>query len=82
MAAVAVRLFGMQLEPLNPAGDGDVLAKMLEGLPLLNELPRNAVLGGDPGGLKAGVIVLRADGGALSPIRKGLVKAVEPLSRC
>ena len=54
-----------------------VLAKVLEGLPLLNELLRDAVLGGDSVGLWAGVIWLRADDGALSPVREGRVKAIQ-----
>ena len=35
------------------------------------------MLGRDFGRLLAGIILLRADGGALSPGREGLVKAVE-----
>ena len=69
-----------------------VLAKILEGLPLLNELLRDTVLGGDSGGLQTGVIVLRADGGVLFPgyrrplpanrrrLSSGRVSL--PLSRC
>ena len=40
----------MQLELLHSAGVGEALAKILEGLPLLNELQRDAVLGGDSSG--------------------------------
>jgi hypothetical protein len=43
----------------------------------MNELLTDAVLGGDCGWLRAGIFFLRTDGGALSPVREGLVKAVE-----
>ena len=44
-------------------GAGESLAEVIEVLPFLNELLRDAVLGGDSGGLRARVMLLRADGG-------------------
>ena len=53
-------LQGMELELLHPAGASEALVKVLEGLPLLNKLRSDAVLGWDSGGLRAGVDHLAA----------------------
>ena len=67
----------MHLELLHPAGVIESLAKILEWMPLLNELLTDAVPKGDSGVVWAGVNLLCADGGALSPVKEGPVKAVE-----
>ena len=46
-------LGSMQLHLLHSAGAGEALTKILEVRPLLNELQRDAVLGGDSGGRSA-----------------------------